>query len=1365
MSVDKGGMRYGIEVENTSRGPITDFRNDIKAAREDFRSFKRELSSGRIAIRNEADLRKLARASTDAARAARDQSKADRDSAVKMNQRSQAVRDANKAFDRKVRADNESARSAERNFATERRLASALRQRAQAEAAITKILEQRARSQNILAAAQSRNIKLTEDEQRKLGLLTAEQRRLYDAKKRLSDASAKFGNQDLLKINAETEALRRQAKVRQEALTEQILAAKGLSAKGSPVARPDAGVVTTKIKEFLGLSKAVKDSDNSANRAAFTFRRLFGIFAAFTAIRTAIQFFKLAVVEAIKYNAELEKAELGIAGILAASADLFDAQGKTTDDAQRFAIAQGIAAKQMALLRRDALLTTASVTEMTDAFQVGLASGLREGLDVNQVRIFTRQIQIAASAIGLAENQLGEEIRSLLTGTINPRNTRVATALGIRNEDIARAKEAGQLFEFLQQKFTAFNSVALKATQTLPGLFQRLKNVLREVLGQGVQPLTDDLKAALAGVIADLVKLDEHTGEVIVSPEAIELVRILGSSLKVVLAEALKFRDQFTFEEAKRGAQAFADILAVVVRFIGAVVRGGLEGIALVVGALHDLRNFLLNLVGIDIFADWQGIVRVAAKIAAATLTILVGWTALKLAGRVFQVALVGINATARIFSGTLKGILFTLRAMNTAVIALGGAASPLLATFLTLAITIGAVAFALDQLRNKPFFDISETKAINVVARKLIQSFAELLRMQGDTLPPNSAMRKMLEDQAKQLDAQDQILENEAKHAKSLGDVFEESGKKFKAMFSDASDEAQKLKDKLAGDAANDGIILKSSAALEDLQEKIHELTSEAREARDQALGAIGAIGLTGPIAQQAQAVADAEQRIRRQSLDLMRDRQQAAAAVFAIETQLNSEAQISEDQRAKLEAQRLALSTQIQFIDAAELKLKEAIYRIVAAQTLALAAQFNFEQANANASLRIEASHAARLRIFEQEHQLRALALEQAKQELELFRQERSVKDAEAKKDIEQIDKQLELTRARLTALQAIPAGDRKTEDKEALDVADRLVAKLEIERDLRIEQLALEQQINDEKERALANQEQIALLQSQDPIGTGIVEAFGEAFLEVADTFQTTLNLMRGAIQGFSQFISSSIVDAFDPTSDTDLKERFARFLQSLAESIIQTLVQLAITAAVLNAASGGLLGPLLQGFSGARGFNGGGAVGFHEGGRASRGRTHRHFARARGYAEGGSPVDRGLAGVPRPAGLHPRDTVPLWADPSEWIIRGPSVRKAGADAVDRFNRGMFDPSLFRAAVGLDSFSRRGPGSVRRGRGFVDGGPAAASTARRASEQVPSGQGQGLGITVVAPSEDHVERFLRGGKPALLRVLAEAGIRPTR
>lgn len=1364
--VDQGGMNYKITVEDQGSAEVAKFRQELRTARTELKAFKDELAGrSKSASTATRQLDALAKAGVRSVRAAKQSAAAERDAAVKHNQRSQAILDANKAFDKKVRLDNAATVSSNRNFAAERRMATAVRQRAQAEAAITKILERRQQSALREQAALARNIALTDQERRALGLLNAEQRRVLAANERLA-AQQQNANPNVSRINAETEALRRQNRARLENETEQLLAARGLDKDGNAIERPQQTGIQQRIKDFLGLGKSIDGAENRANRAAFTFRRLFGILAAFAAARALGNLFSTAIREGIEFNAVMERSRLGIAGILAAAGEIRDRFGNTTDAATRLSIALGIASDQIEKLKTDALATTATFEDLVESFQTGLAPGLQAGFDVDQIRIFTRQISLAASAIGLEQRQLAEEIRSILTGTINPRNTRIATALGISNEDIRNAKEAGTLFEFLQKRFEAFDVAGKQAAQTLPGLFERLKDAVQQVLGAGFKDLSNDLKGLMTTVIDLIVQVDETTGKIQLNPEIVRIVDLMAEGLRTVVEEAQRIGEAVGIQ----GFQTLADGIGTTIRFIarvlGGIIEGAIQGVRFVFSILLDIRNLIQNIAGIDILDPevLRKVMVVVSAIAAATLTITLLLSAASPLLKIIGVAFSGIRLTVFAISGIVRGLVASLTAIRTASVAIGLSASPLLGIFVALAAAIGAVAFAYGSLTKK--LDIANTTQTNFWARQIAQMEIFTRRLFEENRIKDSrgffvVDPKDAAETQRQFRDMEAFFDNEAKSEKDLTatvkDKITEIFGDMKKLVGDSAKEAEELEKKMKFD----GFLLANSEAIQELRDRFQELKEQARESSDAATSAIKAIGLQSDVGRIITTAEGARLEAARESRRLDLERAQIENQRAAVIEEINSLQVRGGEEFEQLVAKQVALTGRLIEIDRARLQLAEAILRVKTGEMLETAAQAAFQLREENALTRIEAANARILRIAELTGDLRQLALTTAQQELAIAEEKGRQEDATAQRSIAAINREIQANRDRVALLEQSDPRERSVDDQLALTNARALTDALTEQRDALQDQANLQATIRQEEIARLQNIRDMTALQQQAPIGTGIVQAFADQFRQVSDAFKVTVDLMSQAIQGFSQFAASSIVDAFDPTNDTSILENFARFLQQLATMIISTLIQLAVTAAALNLASGGLLGPLLQKYARAQGFHEGGpAEGRHEGGRALR--SHR---RARGYFDGGSPTARGVHGVDRPStGLHPADTIPIWAAADEWVVRGSSVKKAGTDALDRINRGLFDPFELRSALGLRSFHNVTRTS-RRGKGFVDGG--ATNTARNIiSAQAGTTRGSlGSNTAVLTVDQNTSDQITRGGENATLRLLAKHGIMPRR
>lgn len=219
------------------------------------------------------------------------------------------------------------------------------------------------------------------------------------------------------------------------------------------------------------------------------------------------QAFKSFVAEGLAFNQTIETAQLGIASLITAQTSMRDGQGALVTGVQKLAVAQELATEQVNKLRIAGLQTTATTEDLVVAFQQAIGVGLRWGLTLDQIRGLTIQMSQAAGALGLPMNQLNEEIRDLLGGNINPRNTRIATALGITNEQIKTAQKAGTLFDFVSTRLQAFSVAGEATAKTFSGVMSNIKEALQNLAGDATKPLFDTLKTAGQAALEDVFDL------------------------------------------------------------------------------------------------------------------------------------------------------------------------------------------------------------------------------------------------------------------------------------------------------------------------------------------------------------------------------------------------------------------------------------------------------------------------------------------------------------------------------------------------------------------------------------------------------------------------------------------------------------------------------------------------------------------------------------------------------------------------------------------------------------------------------------------------------------------------------------------
>jgi len=196
------------------------------------------------------------------------------------------------------------------------------------------------------------------------------------------------------------------------------------------------------------------------------------------------------VKKGIDYNKTLEVSQIGIAGIISSMAMLTDEQGRQLEGQKRFAKAMeisSIAAKKLELI---GMTTTAEYTDLVQAFQAILAPALAANLTLEETVNLTGLITNAVKAMGLDMNQVAQEARDLLSGTID-QNSQLARSLGITNDMI--------------KKWKGFNQAQKVFADTLEGQLSNLKDVTSKILGEGTKPLFEHLKKELQEITEQLV--------------------------------------------------------------------------------------------------------------------------------------------------------------------------------------------------------------------------------------------------------------------------------------------------------------------------------------------------------------------------------------------------------------------------------------------------------------------------------------------------------------------------------------------------------------------------------------------------------------------------------------------------------------------------------------------------------------------------------------------------------------------------------------------------------------------------------------------------------------------------------------------
>ncbi|MCZ2418677.1 MAG: hypothetical protein LC123_02380 [Burkholderiales bacterium] len=1336
-AVDRGGLRYPIEIVDSFTKPLADFRQGLASAETAFKQFRQSAATG--SGFDVSGIRSAARAFGNLAKARRDVAEAET-----LGERATAAN--NKMLDKALLKAEQRRQAEQLGIGVLKQKLGALTDDERAEARIAKTLDRRRIAERAAAIAAEHGIDIGRKKVEQLTVESAAIDKVAKAhrKAQIAEKAAEYAKElgvemsqrKAKALTAEAHAAEIAAKAKHKLQVAEILAAQGLDPQGRPIqaARTAQDVATTNLRnrlrrleieeaekalkrlnpEFAKLAEAEARASREGNSLFFTFRRLIGVFAAFALIRNTVAGFQALLGRSIEFAASIEQAELGLASLFAAVGQVRDEQGRVVEGAEAFAIAQTEARRQMALLRRDALTTAATFEELTQAFQQAIGPGLAAGLNLDQIRTFAVRVSQAASALGVAQNQLGEEIRALLTGNIQSRTTRLGVLFpggpAQANEEIKRAREMGTLAQLLEERFQTFARAGEAALLTFNALFANVKGALDLVLASGADGLFNEIKRLLQDVLNGLAPL--VNGEIVVSERAVQIVRQIADGLREGVEYARELIRSLDARNVEALATVLGDTLAIVLDIAGIVVDGivqGLGGAARVAAPtirafreiLDSSRETLGNLVG---WAVQIGIVTkllALSRVSFGKFTVDVGAVRKELgliANMLASVAiLIGLLLAPlgllqegfRNTRGEIRSLSDSIRVVSLSIYR----------AFLQITTGLGQAPNFLNEqlLRFVRWLETKFADAINYVAG--------LLKALPESLQPESAIAGLEKLAEVARSSSTHVTRDLARVRREQRLAAEDAQVQIDALDKKISE----LEDRPGSPSLFRNPIEALSGLLDEVQANMRASVEKGVKEGADAAGSIAGQSIGEEVAKGIR--------------DAMRDAVQAQQSVAEIRLQVVEN------------LPGLDTLTHERLIAQARAEIVALRQRDVDLQVQGLAQ-----------ALQLAATEEEQIAIAEQINALREKeALTRRQEELERNRSDSDLAG------------QIALARA-----EALAAGRVNAAQRTRIDSATRL-AEIEAQALVLREQMANKQEeINLlSGQAAELAQAELSVLQQQgaavafelerqrailsDPVGEAFESVFGQFRDSAVVAFEATTTILRGVVSEFSSFVSESIVDAFDPNSDASLLERFSKFLQNVLKMVIDVLVQIAIMKSIVAAID-------LFGFGAGTAATGaagtlGGLFGFAEGGKATpqvarRARPTRAHRKARGYAQGGS--------LARPAGLDPRDRIPVWVRLGEWMIRPESAGYYGDRVMSAINAATIPrPALEALASSSPAKALR----VSSGPGFALGGPVRPSAATAAAGSVAP-----LVLPAIPANDRTMEELLTGGMAAVVRFFGE-------
>lgn len=219
------------------------------------------------------------------------------------------------------------------------------------------------------------------------------------------------------------------------------------------------------------------------------------------AVTSALQQLGQVILTALKPGYEVfVQSTKGILSLSAALRTMGNYQGQVVTKTQAMSAAVNMMNQAMYRAQQSAF----SYQEIVQALQGVLPLTLGKGMNAQQALDITTGVAGVAKLTGLNQNQILQETRDLMQGTITARTSQVANALGISNEDLAQYKaNSDELFKFLMDKFKNYSEVLSEYANTVPGSIEQLQ----ETIGIAGQVIIDSFGGEIVSVVKTLTNL------------------------------------------------------------------------------------------------------------------------------------------------------------------------------------------------------------------------------------------------------------------------------------------------------------------------------------------------------------------------------------------------------------------------------------------------------------------------------------------------------------------------------------------------------------------------------------------------------------------------------------------------------------------------------------------------------------------------------------------------------------------------------------------------------------------------------------------------------------------------------------------
>lgn len=232
----------------------------------------------------------------------------------------------------------------------------------------------------------------------------------------------------------------------------------------------------------------------------------------------------------VEANANYEKLQIQLTGLIATNTKNIDSMGKMLDASKKWALSTKEADRVLAKLNETNLKTKFSLDEVAAAFSMFYATASDQGSRDDALKAFD-SIALATQAVGKNMRDLVPMFDSLATGTViaSSEMGSFMKMVGLTNEELKKANQNGEVFTLISEKLAKYKDLSNEAAKGYDIAMGNLKNSINELNKELGKPI---FEAYIKGLSSFSKLLDENRDLIVSAANSFAtLAKSVGASI------------------------------------------------------------------------------------------------------------------------------------------------------------------------------------------------------------------------------------------------------------------------------------------------------------------------------------------------------------------------------------------------------------------------------------------------------------------------------------------------------------------------------------------------------------------------------------------------------------------------------------------------------------------------------------------------------------------------------------------------------------------------------------------------------------------------------------------------------------------